>query len=86
MSTKLDFQLKLLVHRRQLELSFFKIVAKHILFLFRLTGISYIVLVIRVKIIFISIKALYLEKKACKLIDVSMLCVLLCPYVGYTQY
>ena len=56
MSTKLDFQLKLLVHQRQLELSFFKIVAKHKLFLFRL-----IVLDIRVKIIFISIKALYLE-------------------------
>ena len=33
MSTKLDFQLKLLVHQRQLELSFFKIVAKHKLFL-----------------------------------------------------
>ena len=37
MSTKLDFQLKLLVHQRQLELSFFKSVAKHKLFLFRLT-------------------------------------------------
>ena len=36
MSTKLDFQLKLLVHQRQLELSFFKIDAKHKLFLFRL--------------------------------------------------
>ena len=30
---KLDFQLKLLVYQGQLELSFFKIVAKHKLFL-----------------------------------------------------
>ena len=36
MSTKVDFQSKLLVYQRQLELSFFKNVAKHKLFLFRL--------------------------------------------------
>ena len=36
MSTNVDFQSKLLVYQRQLELSFFKNVAKHKLFLFRL--------------------------------------------------
>ena len=34
MSTKLDFRLKLLVYQGQLELSFFKNVAKHKVFLF----------------------------------------------------
>ena len=57
MSTKLDFQLKLLVYQSQLKLSFFKNVAKHKVFLIPF----YIVLVIWCKIIFISIKALYLE-------------------------
>ena len=34
MNTKLDFQLKLLVYQGELELSFFKNVAKHKVFLF----------------------------------------------------
>ena len=34
MSTKLDFQLKLLLYQGQLELSFFKNVTKHKVFLF----------------------------------------------------
>ena len=36
MSTKLDFQLKLLVYQKQLDLLFFKILRKHKVFLFSL--------------------------------------------------
>ena len=60
MSTKLDFQLKLLVYQKQLELSFLQNVAKPQSVPFS----SYIVFVIRCKVIFISFEALYLEKKA----------------------
>ena len=57
MSTKLDFQLKLLVYQNQLELSFFQNVAKT-------TKRSFFLLysiVIRCKVIFISIQTLCLE-------------------------
>ena len=57
MSTKLDFQLKLLVYQKQLELSFLQNVAKTT----KRSFSSYIVFVIRCKVIFISIKALYLQ-------------------------
>ena len=62
MSTQLDFQVKLLVYQKQLELSFFQNVAKTTKL--SVPFPSYIVFVIRCKVIFISIKALCLEKKA----------------------
>ena len=57
MSTKLEFPLKLLVYQKQLELSFLQNVAKTT----KRSFSSYIVFAIRYKVIFISIKALYLE-------------------------
>ena len=41
MNTKLDFQLKLLVYQGELELSFFKNVAKHKVFLFLLYSVGH---------------------------------------------
>ena len=60
MSTKLDFQLKLLVYQKQRELSFFQNVPKPQSVPFP----SDRVFVIMCKVIFISIIALYLEYKA----------------------
>ena len=60
MSPKLDFQLKLLVYQIQLQLLFFQNVAKTQSVPFP----SYMIFVVRCKVIFISIKALYLEYKA----------------------
>ena len=59
MSTRLDFQLKLLVYQKQLELSFFQNVAKKQSVPFS----SYIVFVIRCKVIINLMKALYLVAK-----------------------
>ena len=56
MSTKLDFQLNLLVYQKQLELSIFQNVAKT-----QSVPFSYYK-VITCNVIFISIKALYLGK------------------------
>ena len=72
MSTKLDFQLKVLVHQQQLELSFFKNVAKTQSVPFPShKGI-------RFKVIFILINALYLEKEAWWPRNVSYLALIKC--------